>query len=68
MDAGKNEGHPKRIFRGAAMAEPQRAGPQIEVKAPAVAIRKSNSPDFIICLEDGKRFKSLRSHLLWLTH
>lgn len=30
---------------------------------PAVSIRKSVAPDFIICLEDGKRFKSLKRHL-----
>ena len=30
---------------------------------PAIAIKKSVTPDFIICLEDGKRFKSLKRHL-----
>ena len=30
---------------------------------PAVAIRKSVTPDAIICLEDGKKFKSLKRHL-----
>ncbi|WP_376703420.1 MucR family transcriptional regulator [Mesorhizobium sp. ISC25] len=30
---------------------------------PAVSIRKSVSPDFIICLEDGKKFKSLKRHI-----
>lgn len=30
---------------------------------PAVSIRKSVTPDFIICLEDGKSFRSLRRHL-----
>src|SRR6202453_587310 len=44
-------------------AGPKEARPQIEVKLPAVSIRKSISPDFLICLEDGKRFKSLRGHL-----
>jgi predicted transcriptional regulator len=39
------------------------APPQIEAKEPAVPIRKSITPDFLICLEDGKRFKSLRRHL-----
>jgi predicted transcriptional regulator len=33
-----------------------------EVKA-AVAVRKSVTADFIICLEDGKRFKSLKRHI-----
>ncbi|MGE0741089.1 MAG: MucR family transcriptional regulator [Hyphomonadaceae bacterium] len=30
---------------------------------PAVAVKKSVTPDFIICLEDGKKFKSLKRHL-----
>ncbi len=34
--------------------------------APAVSIRKSLTPDYLICLEDGKRFKSLRRHLATL--
>jgi predicted transcriptional regulator len=34
-----------------------------EPKAPAVPIRKSVQPDYIVCLDDGKRFKSLKRHL-----
>jgi predicted transcriptional regulator len=30
---------------------------------PAVSIKKSVTPDFIVCLEDGKKFKSLKRHL-----
>ncbi|HEU0146089.1 MAG TPA: MucR family transcriptional regulator [Bradyrhizobium sp.] len=30
---------------------------------PAVPVRKSVHPDYLVCLEDGKRFKSLRRHL-----
>lgn len=30
---------------------------------PAVPIRKSIMPDFIVCLEDGRKFKSLKRHL-----
>lgn len=30
---------------------------------PAVLIRKSITPDFIVCLEDGRKFKSLKRHL-----
>jgi predicted transcriptional regulator len=39
------------------------APPQVELKQPAVPVRKSVTPDFLICLEDGKKFKSLRRHL-----
>ena len=31
--------------------------------APAVPVRKSVTPDAIICLEDGKAFKSVKRHL-----
>src|SRR5690242_20732585 len=34
-----------------------------EPKAPAVSIKKSVQPDYIVCLDDGKRFKSLKRHL-----
>ena len=34
-----------------------------EKQEPAVSIRKSISPDFLICLEDGRKFKSLKRHL-----
>src|SRR3954453_18066314 len=37
--------------------------PAEEPKAPAVPIKKSVQPDYIVCLEDGKRFKSLKRHL-----
>ena len=35
---------------------------QVELK-PAVAIKKSVTPEYIICLEDGKQFNSLKRHL-----
>jgi predicted transcriptional regulator len=40
--------------RGDAATEPLR---------PAVSIKKSITPDHLVCLEDGKKFKSLRRHL-----
>lgn len=30
---------------------------------PAVPVKKSITPDFIICLEDGQKYKSLKRHL-----
>lgn len=41
---------------GATEAEP-------EPLKPAVNPRKSVFPDYIVCLEDGKKFKSLKRHL-----
>ncbi|PIP00703.1 MucR family transcriptional regulator [Pleomorphomonas carboxyditropha] len=37
--------------------------PEIEPIRPAVPIKKSVTNDFIVCLEDGKKFKSLKRHL-----
>ena len=34
-----------------------------EALKPAVAVRKSVTPDYIICLEDGKKLKMLKRHL-----
>ena len=35
----------------------------LEAQKPAVPPKKSISSDFLICLEDGKKFKSLKRHL-----
>ena len=37
--------------------------PEPEPLKPAVPVKKSVMPDYIICLEDGKKFKSLKRHL-----
>lgn len=37
--------------------------PQNEPLKPAVPIRKSVTPEFIVCLEDGKKLKMLKRHL-----
>ena len=34
-----------------------------EPPKPAVSLKKSINPDYLVCLEDGKRFKSLKRHL-----
>ncbi|HVV94687.1 MAG TPA: MucR family transcriptional regulator [Hyphomicrobiales bacterium] len=46
----------KRVASG---AQENTAQPQ----TPAVPIRRSITPDYIVCLEDGKKFKSLKRHL-----
>jgi predicted transcriptional regulator len=35
----------------------------VEPLTPAVSIKKSITPDYLICLEDGRRFKSMKRHL-----
>lgn len=37
--------------------------PEREDVKPKVPVKKSVMPDYIICLEDGKKFKSLKRHL-----
>lgn len=41
----------------------QETAPVPEKPEPAVPIRKSVTPDYIICLEDGKKLKMLKRHL-----
>ncbi len=36
---------------------------QPEPLKPAISVKKSITPDHIVCLEDGKKFKSLKRHL-----
>ena len=36
---------------------------EVAPKEPAVPIRRSITADFLICLEDGRKFKSLKRHL-----
>lgn len=41
------------------------ATPEPEVKQePAVSVRASIKPDYIVCLEDGKKLKMLKRHLM----
>lgn len=47
-------------FQKLAQGEP---APVVEALKPAVPIKKSILPDYIVCLEDGRQFKSLKRHL-----
>jgi predicted transcriptional regulator len=38
-------------------------GRELERPTPAVPIKKSVTPDHIVCLEDGKKLKMLKRHL-----
>jgi predicted transcriptional regulator len=49
-----------RALSGVAAPEPT---PVAEKLVPAVSIKKSVTPDYIICLEDGKQLKMLKRHL-----
>ena len=52
------------VYRSLSLAgDAREAGnTQTDIK-PAVPVRRSIGPDYIICLEDGKKFKSLKRHL-----
>ena len=45
-----------------AVSQPAAREEQADIK-PAVTVKKSLTPDYLICLEDGKKFKSLKRHL-----
>lgn len=53
-----------RDVHSALMRVTEQATPiEVEPLKPAVPIKKSIMPDYIVCLEDGKKFKSLKRHL-----
>lgn len=49
----------------AALSHLNQPAPEPEAKPePAVSVRASIKPDYIICLEDGKKLKMLKRHLM----
>jgi len=53
----------KSVHGSLATLEGRGEGGQQTVQKPAVPIKKSITPDFVICLEDGKKLKMLKRHL-----
>lgn len=53
----------KHVHAALAEAANATAADSAPAPEPAVAIGKSITPDYLICLEDGKKFKSLKRHL-----
>jgi predicted transcriptional regulator len=51
------------VYNSLRSLEGQSAEPPPEPLKPAVPIRKSVTPDYLICLEDGKKLKMLKRHL-----
>lgn len=45
------------------LSDTGRASSSEERPAPAVSVKKSVMPDYIVCLEDGKKLKMLKRHL-----
>ena len=52
-----------KAVHGALSAINSEAAAQPELKEPAVPVKRSVTPDGIVCLEDGRKFKSLKRHL-----
>ena len=46
------------------LTAPAEEAPTKEELKPAVPIKKSVTPDYIVCLEDGKKLKMLKRHLM----
>jgi predicted transcriptional regulator len=51
------------VYNSLRSLDAQVAEPPVEVLKPAVPIRKSITPEFLVCLEDGKKLKMLKRHL-----
>lgn len=51
------------IYRALAGVGAAASQPTPEPQKPAVPIKKSITPDYLISLEDGKKYKSLKRHL-----
>lgn len=51
------------VYEALSRASTRTGQPEREEVRPAVPVKKSVTPDYIVCLEDGKKFKSLKRHL-----
>jgi predicted transcriptional regulator len=51
------------VFNSLTQADGQSPEVKPEAPRPAVAVKRSVTPEFIICLEDGKKLKMLKRHL-----
>jgi predicted transcriptional regulator len=51
------------VFDALSRASAASGQPVREELKPAIPIKRSVTPEFIVCLEDGKKFKSLKRHL-----
>ena len=53
----------QQVYKSLANLGGVEAAPAPERPVPAVPVKKSVTPEFIICLEDGKKLKMLKRHL-----
>lgn len=52
-----------KVYEALAQASEGNLKAAAEKLEPAVSVRKSITADYLVCLEDGKKFKSLKRHL-----
>ena len=51
------------VYAALSKASVQGVEPEKPELTPAISVTKSVTPDYIVCLDDGKKFKSLKRHL-----
>ena len=51
------------VYAALSKASVQGVEPEKPELTPAISVKKSVTPDYIVCLDDGKKFKSLKRHL-----
>lgn len=51
------------VYASLTQLDPQAPDVKPEAPRPAVPVKKSVTPDYIVCLEDGKKLKMLKRHL-----
>ena len=51
------------VYKSLNALEGESAEPKGEPPKPAVSVRRSVTPEYIVCLEDGKKLKMLKRHL-----
>ena len=51
------------VYRSLSTAGEPQPTPAASAQVPAVPVKKSVFPDYIVCLEDGKKLKMLKRHL-----
>ena len=63
VPAGEIPGLINQVHAALARVSGKPADGSSEPLRPAVSVKKSITPEYIVCLEDGKKFKSLKRHL-----
>lgn len=53
----------RQVYQSLSTLSPQDETPPQEKPNPAVPLKKSVTPEYIVCLEDGKKLKMLKRHL-----